>query len=99
MTDIDKIDREILSILQWDGCMANVALAGRIGLSPAAIGEPAGAAGRLRREEEVRRDAPLPVGSPCSVRCGANVKAASFPHDAARVLGVPRWQQHAVELI
>jgi DNA-binding Lrp family transcriptional regulator len=26
MTDIDKIDRKILSILQWDGRMANIEL-------------------------------------------------------------------------
>src|SRR5438552_8701628 len=39
MTDIDKIDRKILSILQQDGRIANVELAERIGLSPTSIGE------------------------------------------------------------
>ena len=54
MTDIDKIDRKILSILQWDGRMADVELAERIGLSPAAR--------TYAVMEEVKRDAPLPVG-------------------------------------
>jgi DNA-binding Lrp family transcriptional regulator len=65
MTDIDKIDRKILSILQWDGRAANVDLAGRIGLSPAAIGERLLALPETRTYavmEEVKRDAPLPVG-------------------------------------
>src|SRR6187549_172220 len=39
MTDIDKIDRKILSILQGDGRIANVELAERIGLSPTSVGE------------------------------------------------------------
>ena len=39
MTDIDKIDRRILSILQGDGRIANVELAERIGLSPTSVGE------------------------------------------------------------
>ena len=39
MTNIDKIDRKILSILQGDGRIANVELAERIGLSPTSIGE------------------------------------------------------------
>ena len=39
MADIDKIDRRILAILQGDGRIANVELAGRIGLSPTSIGE------------------------------------------------------------
>src|SRR3954466_5914394 len=39
MTEIDKIDRKILSILQGDGRIANVELAERIGLSPTSIGE------------------------------------------------------------
>ena len=39
MTDLDKIDRKILSILQGDGRIANVELAERIGLSPTSIGE------------------------------------------------------------
>src|SRR3981081_4809332 len=39
MTDIDKIDRKILSILQADGRMANVKLSERIGLSPTSVGE------------------------------------------------------------
>src|ERR1700681_1401854 len=39
MSDIDKIDRRILSILQGDGRIANVELAERIGLSPTSIGE------------------------------------------------------------
>jgi Lrp/AsnC family leucine-responsive transcriptional regulator len=43
MTDIDRIDRRILSILQVDGRIAAVELAERIGLSPTTTGE------RLRR--------------------------------------------------
>ena len=39
MTEIDKLDRKILSILQGDGRIANVELAERIGLSPTSIGE------------------------------------------------------------
>ena len=39
MTEIDKIDRKILSILQGDGRIANVELAERIGLSPTSVGE------------------------------------------------------------
>ena len=39
MTDIDKIDRKILSILQGDGRIANVELAERIGLSATSVGE------------------------------------------------------------
>src|ERR1700681_4704500 len=39
MSDIDKIDRRILSILQGDGRIANVELAERIGLSPTSVGE------------------------------------------------------------
>src|SRR5258708_18737916 len=39
MTEIDTIDRKILSILQGDGRIANVELAERIGLSPTSIGE------------------------------------------------------------
>jgi Lrp/AsnC family leucine-responsive transcriptional regulator len=39
MSDIDKLDRKILSILQGDGRIANVELAERIGLSPTSIGE------------------------------------------------------------
>src|SRR5690242_21243462 len=39
MTEIDKTDRKILSILQGDGRIANVELAERIGLSPTSIGE------------------------------------------------------------
>jgi DNA-binding Lrp family transcriptional regulator len=68
MTDIDKIDRKIFSILQWDGRAANVELAGRIGLSPAAIGERLLALPGVKETrtyavmEEVKRDAPLPVG-------------------------------------
>ena len=68
MTDIDKIDRKILSILQWDGRMANVGLAERIGLSPAVIGERLLALPGVKETrtyavtEEVKRDAPLPVG-------------------------------------
>ena len=50
MTEIDKIDRKILSILQGDGRIANVELAERIGLSPTSIGE------RLKR---LREDAGL----------------------------------------
>ena len=68
MTDIDKIDRKILSILQWDGRMANIELAERIGLSPAVIGERLMALPDVKETrtyavmEEVKRDAPLPVG-------------------------------------
>ncbi|HEX2335741.1 MAG TPA: Lrp/AsnC ligand binding domain-containing protein [Hyphomicrobiaceae bacterium] len=43
MSDIDKTDRRILSILQADGRIAAVELAERIGLSPTSTGE------RLRR--------------------------------------------------
>ncbi|WP_448202479.1 Lrp/AsnC ligand binding domain-containing protein [Azospirillum sp. sgz302134] len=43
MTDIDKIDRRILSILQVDGRISAVDLADRVGLSPTTTGE------RLRR--------------------------------------------------
>ena len=39
MTEIDKTDRKILSILQGDGRIANVELAERIGLSPTSVGE------------------------------------------------------------
>lgn len=39
MSDIDKIDRKILTILQADGRIANVELAEKIGLSPTSIGE------------------------------------------------------------
>jgi Lrp/AsnC family leucine-responsive transcriptional regulator len=39
MSNIDKIDRKILAILQADGRIANVELAERIGLSPTSIGE------------------------------------------------------------
>ena len=43
MTEIDKIDRRILSILQIDGRISAVDLAERVGLSPTTTGE------RLRR--------------------------------------------------
>lgn len=43
MTDLDKVDRRILSILQTDGRIAAVELADRVGLSPTTAGE------RLRR--------------------------------------------------
>lgn len=39
MSDLDKIDRRILEILQADGRIANVELAERIGLSPTSVGE------------------------------------------------------------
>ena len=39
MTDIDRIDRHILSILQVEGRIAAVELAERIGLSPTSTGE------------------------------------------------------------
>ncbi|MGM4896391.1 Lrp/AsnC ligand binding domain-containing protein [Tardiphaga sp. 839_C3_N1_4] len=39
MSDIDKIDRKILAILQADGRIANVELAEKIGLSPTSIGD------------------------------------------------------------
>src|SRR3979409_326822 len=39
MTDIDKIDRKILSILQGNGRIANVELDEPSGLSPTSIGE------------------------------------------------------------
>lgn len=42
-TDLDKVDRRLLAILQEDGRIAAVELAERIGLSPTATGE------RLRR--------------------------------------------------
>jgi len=43
MTDLDKIDRRILGILQMDGRISAVDLADRVGLSPTSAGE------RLRR--------------------------------------------------
>lgn len=43
MTDLDKLDRRILSILQVDGRISAVDLADRVGLSPTSAGE------RLRR--------------------------------------------------
>ncbi|MGQ9366995.1 Lrp/AsnC ligand binding domain-containing protein [Azospirillum sp. ST 5-10] len=43
MTDLDRLDRRILAILQVDGRIAAVDLAERIGLSPTTTGE------RLRR--------------------------------------------------
>ena len=46
MTEIDGIDRKILSTLQSDGRMSNVDLARRIGLSPSAC---------LRRVQELER--------------------------------------------
>ncbi|HEX7791978.1 MAG TPA: Lrp/AsnC ligand binding domain-containing protein [Afipia sp.] len=39
MSDIDKIDRKILAVLQADGRIANVELAEKVGLSPTSIGE------------------------------------------------------------
>lgn len=39
MSDIDKIDRRILAVLQADGRIANVELAEKVGLSPTSIGE------------------------------------------------------------
>jgi Lrp/AsnC family leucine-responsive transcriptional regulator len=39
MSDIDKIDRKILAILQADGRIANVELAEKVGLSPTSIGD------------------------------------------------------------
>lgn len=39
MSEIDKIDRKILAVLQADGRIANVELAEKIGLSPTSIGE------------------------------------------------------------
>ncbi|WP_455176447.1 Lrp/AsnC ligand binding domain-containing protein [Azospirillum largimobile] len=39
MSDIDKIDRRILSILQVEGRIAAVELAERVGLSPTSTGE------------------------------------------------------------
>lgn len=42
-TDLDKVDRRILAVLQQDGRISAVDLAERIGLSPTATGE------RLRR--------------------------------------------------
>jgi Lrp/AsnC family leucine-responsive transcriptional regulator len=39
MTDVDKIDRRILSILQLEGRIAAVELADRVGLSPTTTGE------------------------------------------------------------
>lgn len=39
MSDLDRIDRKILSILQADGRIANVDLAERVGLSPTSTGE------------------------------------------------------------
>ncbi|MGM4916876.1 MULTISPECIES: Lrp/AsnC ligand binding domain-containing protein [unclassified Tardiphaga] len=39
MSDIDKIDRKILAVLQADGRIANVELAEKVGLSATSIGE------------------------------------------------------------
>ena len=39
MSDLDKIDRKILAVLQADGRIANVELAEKVGLSPTSIGE------------------------------------------------------------
>jgi Lrp/AsnC family leucine-responsive transcriptional regulator len=39
MSDIDKIDRKILAVLQADGRIANVELAEKVGLSPTSVGE------------------------------------------------------------
>ena len=39
MSDIDKIDRKILAVLQADGRIANVDLAEKVGLSATSIGE------------------------------------------------------------
>src|SRR3954454_13905042 len=39
MTEIDRIDRRILSVLQADGRMATVELAERVGLSPTSTSE------------------------------------------------------------
>jgi len=39
MSELDKIDRRILNILQTEGRIANIELADRIGLSPTAAGE------------------------------------------------------------
>jgi Lrp/AsnC family leucine-responsive transcriptional regulator len=39
MSDLDKIDRRILNILQTEGRIANIELADRIGLSATAAGE------------------------------------------------------------
>src|SRR5258708_33370976 len=39
MNELDKIDRNVLSILQGDGGIAKVELAERMGLSPTSIGE------------------------------------------------------------
>jgi Lrp/AsnC family leucine-responsive transcriptional regulator len=39
MSDIDKVDRKILAVLQADGRIANVELAEKVGLSPTSIGE------------------------------------------------------------
>lgn len=39
MSELDKIDRRILNILQTEGRIANTELADRIGLSPTAAGE------------------------------------------------------------
>ncbi|MGM4904358.1 Lrp/AsnC ligand binding domain-containing protein [Tardiphaga sp. 866_E4_N2_1] len=39
MSDIDKVDRKILAVLQADGRIANVELAEKVGLSPTSVGE------------------------------------------------------------
>jgi len=58
MSEIDKIDRKILSILQADGRIANVELADRIGLSPTSTSERV----RVLLEESDGRDAVLIEG-------------------------------------
>ncbi len=50
---LDAIDRHILDILQTDNTIANVALAGRVGLSPPACSRRVA---RLRREGVIVRD-------------------------------------------
>ncbi len=46
MTDIDDIDRNILRVLELDGRISNLNLAGKVGLSPSAC---------LRRVQELER--------------------------------------------
>jgi DNA-binding Lrp family transcriptional regulator len=84
MTDIDKIDRKILSILQWDGRMANVELTGCIRPSPAAIGERLLALPGVKETrtyavmDQVKRDARCRLNSPCAPGVARMSKPPAF---------------------
>jgi Lrp/AsnC family leucine-responsive transcriptional regulator len=51
MTDLDRLDRRILKILQEDGRISNVELSDRVGLSPTATAERVK---RLQKEQVIR---------------------------------------------